>query len=340
MSVVIDELLDGPGRAEEAGLRYVDDGTPGYRRVRRGRGFSYRNPDGEAASESEVERFKSLAIPPAWSDVWIAARPDDHIQATGYDKAGRKQYIYHPAWEEMRDELKFQRFGAFGAALPRLRRRVDSDLRLPGLPRAKVVALAVAVMDRTLIRVGNRQYADENESYGLTTLTCDHVDVNGQHVHLEFEGKGGADTQLAFKDRRLAGLIGRCQALSAETLFSYEHDNGATSVNSVDVNTYLAETMKGPFTAKTFRSWGATTIVTRELAAADGEDPDTEILEAIDTAAEKLGNTRAVCRSSYLHPAIPEAFVDGALAEAWRQARPGKWIDRAESAVKRLVRSG
>jgi DNA topoisomerase-1 len=337
MTALLDQVIDGPTQAEEAGLNYVDDGAPGFRRVRRGRGFSYHAPDGEGAGDSEVERFKSLAIPPAWREVWIAADLDDHIQATGYDSAGRKQYIYHPAWEEIRDELKFLRLGGFGNALHRLRRRVDSDLRLAGLPRSKVVALAVAVLDRTLIRVGNREYASENESYGLTTLTCDHVDVSGQHVHLEFEGKGGAGTQLAFKDRRLAELIGRCQALSAETLFSFEHDNGASSITSADVNSYLAATMRGPFTAKDFRTWGATTIVTRELASANGDDPDAALLDAIDTAAATLGNTRAVCRSSYLHPAVPDAFLDGSLAEAWRRARPGKWIDRAESAVKRLV---
>ncbi|MGH8945541.1 MAG: DNA topoisomerase IB [Acidimicrobiia bacterium] len=340
MTALLNEVIDGPTRAEEAGLNYVDDGVPGFHRVRRGRGFSYHAPDGEAAGESEVERFKSLAVPPAWREVWIAADPDDHIQATGYDSAGRKQYIYHPAWEEIRDEIKFQRLGGFGNALHRLRRRVDADLRLAGLPRSKVVALAVAVLDRTLIRVGNREYASENESYGLTTLTCDHVDVNGQHVHLEFEGKGGAGTLLVFKDRRLAELIGRCQALSAETLFSYEHDNGATSISSADVNSYLADIMGGPFTAKDFRTWGATTIVTRELAGANGDDSDAALLDAIDIAAETLGNTRAVCRSSYLHPAIPDAYLDGALAEAWRRARPGKWIDRAESAVKRLVDPG
>lgn len=334
------EQVDGPALAEEAGLNYVEDGAPGYRRVKRGRGFSYHRPDGEAADDVEIERFKTLAIPPAWHEVWIALHPGDHMQATGYDSAGRKQYIYHPAWEEMRDEVKFRRLGGFGEALPRLRRKVDADLRLAGLPRSRVVALAVAVLDRTLIRVGNRQYASENESYGLTTLTCDHVDVDGNHVHLDFEGKGGAGTQLVFRDRRLADLIGKCQALSAETLFSYEHDNGASPVSSADVNSYLADTMKGPFTAKDFRAWGATTIVTHQLAGADGDRSDKVVNEAIDAAAERLGNTRAVCRSSYLHPAIPEAFSDGSLAAAWRRARPGKWIDRAESTVKRLVKEG
>lgn len=337
MSGLFAETIHGPTLAAEAGLRYIDDEIPGYRRIGRGHGFSYQTSRGGPARDSEVERFKSLAIPPAWKDVWIAPSPDDHIQATGYDSAGRKQYIYHPAWEEVRDEIKFQRLGWFGVALPRLRRRVDADLRLPGLTRERVVALAVAVLDRTLIRVGNREYATENESYGLTTLTCDHVDVNGHHVHIDFEGKGGAGTQLAFEDRRLAQLIGKCQALSAETLFSYEHDDGASSIRSVDVNSYLADTMKGSFSAKDFRSWGATTIVTRQLAASDGTDPDVALVEAIDVAAETLGNTRAVCRSSYVHPAIPEAFHDGSLIEAWRQARAGKWIDRAESAVKRLV---
>jgi DNA topoisomerase-1 len=277
-------------------------------------------------------------IPPAWEEVWISPDRFGHIQATGYDKAGRKQYIYHPSWEEVRDEVKFDRMGDFGRRLPKLRKQVDADLRRPGLARAKVNALAVAVMDRTLIRVGNRKYADENEAYGLTTLTCDHVLVDGLHVHLEFAGKGGADHEVVFKDRRLAGLIARCQELAGQTLFSYEADDQVNAISSTDVNAYLADVMSGPFTAKDFRTWGATTAIAEDLVTLpDDLDGEARLLHAIDATAERLGNTRAVCRSSYLHPVIPEAFHSGALASAWEQSRKGLWMSRAESTVNRLL---
>lgn len=331
--------IDNVDLAAEAGLNYVNDEASGYRRTRRGRGFSYQAEAGDSLSEEELERIKSLAIPPAWTDVWISVDPKGHIQATGYDNAGRKQYIYHPWWEEIRDEIKFERLGGFGQNLSNLRKTLHAELRRPGLAREKVVALAVAVLDRTLIRVGNRRYAEANDSYGLTTLTCDHVDVEGHHVHIDFDGKGGAGQEVAFKDRRLASLIGQCQALSAATLFSYEGPNGPMSITSADVNGYLAGTMKGPYTAKDFRAWGATTTVVQELSQED-EPAEKRLLAAIDIAAERLGNTRAVCRNSYLHPAVPEAFLDGRLGDVWRRSRSGKWIDRAESAVNQLLANG
>jgi DNA topoisomerase-1 len=330
--------VDSMSMAEEAGLNYVSDESPGLRRVRRGKGFSYLDPKGNTVNGSTKEWVASLVIPPAWDQVWISPDRAGHILVTGYDKAGRKQYIYHPSWEEVRDEVKFDRMGDFGRRLARLRKQIDAELRRPGLSRSKVTALALAVMDRTLIRVGNRKYADENEAYGLTTLTCDHVLVDGLHVHLEFAGKGGADHELVFRDRRLAGLIARCQELAGQTLFSYEADQGINAITSSDVNDYLAAVMSGPFTAKDFRTWGASTAIAEDLATApDDLDEETSLLNAIDATAERLGNTRAVCRASYLHPIIPEAFKTGALQEAWERSRRGAWMARAESTVNRLL---
>ncbi|HSJ34998.1 MAG TPA: DNA topoisomerase IB [Acidimicrobiia bacterium] len=324
--------------AATAGLRYVSDEAPGSRRVRRGKGFSYVDAAGESLPEAEREWIRSLAIPPAWTDVWICPHRDGHILATGYDEAGRKQYIYHPAWEEARDEAKFERLGDFGSRLASLRRRIDSDLRRPGLERDKVVALAVAVLDRTLIRVGNRQYAESNDSYGLTTLTREHVELNGSRVSLAFVGKGGAEHELAFSDRRLASLLTKCQELGGQTLFGFESEAGVGTIGSGDVNDYLADATGRPFTAKDFRTWGATSIVVGHLATCNGvETPQTHFLEAVDVAADRLGNTRQVCRASYVHPVIEAATEDGRIAEAWRRSRSGKWLTRPESAVRRLL---
>jgi DNA topoisomerase-1 len=331
---------DSISLAAEAGLHYVVDEMPGFRRVRQGRGFSYRDGKGRPINGAVRERIEALVIPPAWQGVWISPDPSGHILATGIDAAGRKQYIYHPDWETIRDEVKFDRMADFGRSLARLRKSIDRELRQPGLSRAKVTALAVAVLDRTLIRIGNRKYVDDNEAYGLTTLTSDHVDIEGHEVRVEFTGKGGADHQLAFRDRRLAGLIGRCQELDGQTLFSYPTQDGNTAVTSTDVNVYLAATMSGPFTAKDFRTWGASSSVTESLAAADDADPDASILEAIDAAAAKLGNTRQVCRASYVHPLVTDAYRRGELIEAWRRSRTGTWLARAESTVNSLLATG
>ncbi|HEX6286971.1 MAG TPA: DNA topoisomerase IB [Acidimicrobiia bacterium] len=325
--------------AIEAGLRYVEAGEPGFRRVRRGRGFSYENQRGVAINGSKRKWIESLVIPPAWDQVWICADTQGHILATGVDKAGRKQYIYHPEWETIRDAVKFDRLGAFGRGLSALRKQIDSDLRTRGLPRARVVALATAVLDRTLLRVGNGKYARENESYGLTTLTTDHIQVNGNHVHLEFAGKGGADRQLAFRDRRLSSLVARCQELAGQTLFSYETEAGDVgSVTSSDINRYLSASMGARYTAKDFRTWGASALVVTELArAGEGADREDALRSAVDRAAERLGNTRAVCRNSYLHPAVITATETGSLSAAWKRSRPGKWIDRSESALRLVL---
>lgn len=322
--------------AERAGLVYADESMRWRRRLGRGRGFVYREPDGSPSDEQIRTWIESLAIPPAWKSVEIAGREDSHVLATGIDRAGRKQYIYHPAWEEVRQEVKFARMWDFGHRVARLRKQVDSDLRRTGLPREKVVALAVAVLDRTLIRIGNRRSAANGDAYGLTTLTADHVQVNGSQVHFEFLGKGGNESQVVFQDRRLAGLISRCEELSGQTLFSYGADDGVASVGSGDVNSYLATAMGGRFTAKDFRTWGATTTVASELAEFEPADDDSVVLQAVDAAAERLGNTRAVCRDSYVHPVTIEAYQDGRLQGAWRRSRAGLWLQRAESAMMKL----
>jgi DNA topoisomerase I len=332
---VADRRMDTNGyvdQAAEAGLLYMTDEAPGYRRVRRGRGFTYLTPDGQTVGKAERGRIESLVIPPAWEKVWISPEPLGHILVTGYDAAGRKQYIYHPEWELIRDEVKFQRMGEFGAKVARIRKLVDNDLRRRGLGRDKVVALAVAVLDRTLIRVGNRRYTAENGSYGLTTLTEQHLGLNGIQVQLEFEAKGGADHQVAFESRRLSSLLARCQELRGQTLFSYEVDGDIAAIRSEDVNAYLSAAAGFRCTAKDMRTWGATTHVVQQLAVSSGEDrEETTILQAIDSAAEALGNTRAVCRASYVHPEIPEAYVDG---------RRGSWLSRAESAARKILASG
>lgn len=328
---------DAVALAAEAGLHYVETGAPGLRRVRRGRGFSYLDASGTPTSDHAREWIESLAVPPAWQDVWISNDRLGHILATGVDQAGRKQYVYHPAWVAIRDEVKFDRLQDFGDSLIDLRRGLDRALRQPGLTREKVVAVAVAILDRTLIRIGNRKYADENESYGLTTLTCDHIEVNGSHVHLGFAGKGGADVEIVFKDRRLSSLVRRCQELEGQTLFSYPVDDGdLESVTSTDVNAYLANAMGGPFTAKDFRTWGASSLVLGELANARGDDPKA-VLAAVDAAADHLGNTRAVCRDSYVHPGVVDAYDNGSLSQAWRNSRTGKWLSRPESALRRIL---
>lgn len=325
--------------AAEAGLRYVGPDAAGYRRVRKGRGFSYVTADGRTVNGRVRKRIEAVVVPPAWENVWISRDPLGHIQATGQDRAGRKQYIYHPRWEDIRDEAKFERLAPLGHGLAGLRKRIDNDLRRRGLPREKVVALAVAVLDRTLLRVGSSRYAEANDSYGLTTLTNDHIDIDGLHVHLEFAGKGGAERQLAFRDRRLARLVSGCQELAGQTLFSYETREGETSsITSSDVNTYLSDALDGPFTAKDVRTWGASALVTGEVARTmDEPDPDSRFLAAIDVAAERLGNTRAVCRDSYVHPGISRLNSDGRLAGIWRRARSGKWTNRDESALRILL---
>jgi len=327
--------------ADLADLRYVTDEEPGISRVRRGRGFSYAKHNGGAVVGSARERIKSLAIPPAWEKVWICTDPRGHIQATGRDKEGRKQYRYHPDWEAMRDEVKFDRMAPFGAKLPRLRKLVESDLRQRGLPRTRVVALAVAVLDQTLIRVGNDRYARQNGSFGLTTITGEHADIAGQSVQLSFIGKGGAQSDVALRNRKLANLVADCQELGGQNLFSYRTpDGGIGAVRSDDINDYLRAAMADDVTAKDFRTWGGSALLTEELGRlGPTEKPEKELLAAIDRVAELLGNTRAVCRASYLHPAVADTHSSGDLARIWAHSRSGRWMSRGESALLKVLGS-
>jgi DNA topoisomerase I len=334
--------------ASRAGLRYVTDETPGIRRRRFGRGFGYQLPDGSRPSDRRIEEIRALAIPPAWTDVWICTDPRGHLQATGRDDRGRKQYRYHPTWRAIRDEAKFARLAEFGAALPGIRARVDEDLSRPGMPLEKVVALSVGLLDRTLIRVGNDHYRRSNGTFGLTTLRADHVDVNGAEVSFCFVGKGGAEHQVSVRDPRFARAVKRCHELGGKELFTYRGEDGQpVRIDSADCNDYLSEVVGEGVTVKYFRTWGATVtvleeLVTAELAAAEltsGEpkDPERLLLAAIDEAADRLGNTRAVCRSSYLHPVVARAHGDTTLLDTWRSSRSTPLMTRAERATLRLL---
>ena len=328
--------------ARAAGLRYVSDAKPGIRRVRRGRGFSYIGPDGTPVPAGERSRIESLAIPPAWTDVWICPRPDGHVQATGRDVRGRKQHRYHPDWRRFRDATKYERLVDFGVGLPALRAAVDHDLGLPGFPREKALALVVSLLDRTLVRVGNDEYATSNSSYGLTTLLADHAEVDGTKVVLDFVGKSGTQHRVAVHDRRLARLVRRCSELGGQELFSFLDGDRVCDVGSSDVNDYLREKTGAEVTAKHFRTWGGTCAAAAALVLCRPpetvKEAETQVLSAIDVAACVLGNTRAVCRSSYVHPAILDAHASGALLEAWQRARATERATRAERTVLSVLK--
>lgn len=336
-------MIDHGSLAERAQLRYVSDDEPGIARRRRGRGFSFHLPNGNGIEEPDRLRIASLAIPPAWSDVWICQDDRGHLQATGRDAAGRKQYIYHSDWDLVRDEAKFDRLGPFGQALPRLRKRIQEDLRRTGLPHPKIVALAAAVLDQTLIRIGNPSYSKQNGSYGLTTLESDHAEIDGKVIRLSFTGKGGVEQVVALEDARLAALMSRCQELPGQYLFSYAVDDTVSAVTSNDVNDYVRTVTGEDFTAKDFRTWGASALATAHLGQAgppDGDSDDRVIIEAVDLAAEALGNTRAVCRNSYIHPTVSDAYVSGELHQAWGQTRSGRLMKRPERTLSRLLSAG
>lgn len=315
-----------PGRADErqraarsAGLRYVSDEEPGIRRRRCGRGFTYLDAEGRRITNPEERRrLRELVVPPAWAEVWICPRPDGHLQATGRDEAGRKQYLYHPRWREVRDATKFERLLPFGRSLPGLRGRVDRDLRRRGLPRERVLAATVRLLDQTLLRIGNPESARDNGSYGLTTLEDDHVELTSRSIRFCFPAKGGKEVEIDLRDRRLARLVARCQELPGQALFQYEDEGGEPRrVASEDVNEYLEETTGEDFTAKEFRTWGASVRVARALSESGPADSEKaaerQVLAAIDEAAGALGNTRSVCRDSYVHPAVPESYLEGWL---------------------------
>jgi DNA topoisomerase I len=326
---------------ELPGLRYVCDQSPGIRRRRQGRGFSYVDADGRPVSAETRRWIESIVIPPAWTDVWICPQPNGHILATGRDAKGRKQYRYHPRWREVRDETKFDRMAQFGAILPGLRDQVDADLRLRGLPKEKGVALVVGLLDATLIRVGNSEYAATNESYGLTTLRTDHVEVDGPVVEFDFVAKGGLPRRVTLEDKRLARLVRRCSDLGGQELFAFVDRDDAVDIGSDDVNEYLRERTGLEVTSKDFRTWGGTKAAATALAISRPPDSPKEaerqIVASVDVAAEVLGNTRSVARASYIHPAVFSGFADGSLQEHWQRSREAGRLDRGERTVLRLL---
>jgi DNA topoisomerase-1 len=311
--------------ARAAGLRYVSDAVlPGISRQRAGAGFRYTAPSGNTLRErAALARIRALAIPPAWQEVWICPREDGHLQATGRDARGRKQYRYHARWREVRDETKYGRVAAFARALPRIRRRVDHDLARPGLPLEKVLAAVVRLLEISFIRVGNEEYARENASFGLTTLRDRQVRVKGSKLEFRFRGKSGVKHMIELTDRRLAAMVRRMHDLPGEELFQYCDEKGEIrAVESLDVNTYLREIAGEEFTSKDFRTWAGTLLAARALqrigGAASAAEAKRNVALAIEEVARQLGNTSAVCRKCYIHPAILECYLDGTLADALR----------------------
>jgi DNA topoisomerase I len=320
--------------AHRAGLRYVTDEMPGIHRERSRQGFRYRFPTGQIVRSQEVlKRIKSLAVPPAWTQVWICPDPFGHLQATGRDERGRKQNRYHPRWREVRDETKYVRMLAFGQALPRIRKQVEKDLRLEGLPRDKVLATVVRLLEVSLIRVGNQEYARENESFGLTTMHDRHVNIEGSKLRFHFRGKSGKWFDVDIRDRRLAKVVKSCQELPGQELFQYLNDEGKRQrVNSEDVNEYLRQSSGGDFTAKDFRTWAGTVlaaIALREFKRFDSQaQARKNVVQAIENVAQRLGNTPAVCRKCYIHPEVIGAYFDGTLLETLKQRTKNEFVER------------
>jgi DNA topoisomerase-1 len=307
--------------AAKAGLVYASAEEPGIRRVRRGRGFAYLDPEGKAVRDrSTLDRIRALVIPPAWEHVWITTRRRGHLQATGRDARGRKQHLYHPRWRRHRDADKFDRMAEFAKALPAIRRRVTRDLRHEGLPKEKVVATIVRLLETTYARIGNEEYARQNGSFGLTTLRNRHVDVKGSTVRFLFKGKSDVEVFLDVTDKKVARVIRRCEDLPGQHLFQYlDADDERRQVTSDDVNDYLREVTGQDFTAKDFRTWAGTVLAASALRDVAGFESEAEakrkVAAAIDQVARKLGHTRAVCRRAYIHPAVVAAYMAGRPVE-------------------------
>lgn len=319
MTETQEPLTEHHAAAITAGLVYVSDSTPGIRRKKSGKGFSYTNPDGQTIRDKALlKRIRGLVIPPAWTDVWVCPDPRGHIQVTARDAKGRKQYRYHSAYRAVRDETKFERLFDFSEILPRIREKVEKDLAKPGYPREKILATVVRLLEKTLIRIGNEEYAKENRSYGLTTMRQRHVEVEGYSINFEFRGKSGVKHTVRTTDRRVARIVQHCQTLPGEELFQYVDpaDGVRRSLDSGDINEYLG-TMSGgrEVTAKDFRTWAGTMLAAtalRDLEPAPSErQARLNIVKAVDEVAARLGNTRAVCRKYYIHPVIFEAYVAG-----------------------------
>jgi DNA topoisomerase-1 len=324
-----------------AALRYVNDGGEGLSRRRIGKRFAYFYPGGRRVLDPNViARLNALAIPPAYTRVWICPDPDGHIQATARDARGRKQYRYHPRWREVRDATKFERMLAFGKALPKIRKQVEADLAAPGMPREKVLATVVRLLETTLMRVGNDEYVRSNRSYGLTTLRNRHVSLNGNGVRFEFKGKSGITHRVTVNEPRIARIIRRCLDIPGHDLFNYLDEEGAPRpVRSTDVNAYLQAASGADFTAKDYRTWAASVLAMTELAHLPFESERAaraNVMTAMKTVAARLGNTPAICRKSYVHPALLDAYLAGALRNGVRRASSG--LDLAEAGFLRFLR--
>jgi DNA topoisomerase-1 len=327
------------------GLEYVDTSGPGLRRERRGDGFVYLDTEGRRITDdATLARIRDIVIPPAWTDVWISPSERGHIQATGRDARGRKVYRYHPRWREVRDADKFEHTIAFASALPRIRRRVARDLRRPGLPREKVIATAVRLLETTLIRVGNEEYARENRSYGLTTLRSRHVRIRRDTVRFVFRGKSGVEHDVGIADRRVSAVLRRCQDLPGQRLLQYVDGEGVRhGVTSTDINDYLREASGGGnFTAKDFRTWAGTVLAARALSACEPCDSrrtaDRNVVAAVDSVAAELHNTRAVCRRCYIHPGLIETYVNRSSTPLLEMRPAARGLRAEEAAVLRLLR--
>lgn len=317
---------DAPATAKQVGLRYVLDNVPGIARNATKNGFRYLDTDGKPLhDEAALARIKSLAIPPAWTDVWICPRENGHIQATGRDAKRRKQYRYHPRWRVVRDETKYDRMISFGKAMPVIRKQVDDALALPGLPREKVLATIVYLLQVTMMRVGNEEYARTNESFGLTTLRNRHVRIDGTVVKFQFRGKSGVRHDIQVSDPRLVRIIKRTRELPGHELFQYIDDAGERhAIDSADVNDYLRTLAGEDYTAKDFRTWSGTVLAAMALQTFDPFDSEAQakknIARAIETVAQQLGNTPAVCRKCYVHPTVIDAYLDGAMTDIFKQS--------------------
>ncbi len=324
------EIVTDPAEvAEEAGLRYVSDEQPGYTRKRKAQSFQYFDTHGKLIrDESRLLRIRRLAIPPAYREVWICPIANGHIQATARDDRGRKQYRYHERWREIRDENKYDRMLSFAAALPKIRRRVEADLKLPGLKREKVLATVVQLLERTFIRVGNEEYARQNKSFGLTTMKDHHVTVKGKKLRFRFRGKAGKEHEVDFMDRRVAKIVRKLQDLPGQDLFQYfDDEEKLCSVTSQDVNDYLREITGQDFSAKDFRTWAGTVLTAMALNAqekfATSKEAKSNVKSAIAAAAKLLGNTPTICRKCYVHPAIVQSYMDGGLIEGLKTKLDG-----------------
>lgn len=324
-AAVPEPITDPVESAKAAGLRYVSDLKPGIHRARHGKTFRYTTADDKPLRDADtLARIKSLVIPPAWTDVWICSQANGHLQATGRDARHRKQSRYHPRWREVRDETKYERMTLFADALPIIRKRIDHDLNLPGLPREKILATIVALMESTLIRVGNEEYARENKSYGLTTMRNRHVEVKGSNITFTFKGKSRVHHTVNLQDRRLARIVSRCSDIPGYELFQYLDPDGTHhSVDSSDVNQYLQEITGQHFTAKDFRTWAGSVLTCELLTTLEPFSSATEakrnIVAAVKSVASKLGNTPSVCRKCYIHPAVLEHYLNGTTLTATKR---------------------